>query len=307
MADHCTNCDRDPGDGYRCRHCGAMQYRYAIESDDWTESNPELEDEQNWDGGDSPPPDPDTPRPPKEQSEGGGYQYAITSDDWTGAHPELEDEQNWDDRDNLPPAEGAVDEELEALLRPPEFTRRQKAEPQPQPFQSRANREPAAGPIAEQDQGRGCRGCLTVFLVIAIGLAAVGILLGFFFSTDGETGSIEVDADAGECLLLESDGSVVTGTTTVDCTEPHDAEVYLTGTFPESSFPGDSYLAGEADVTCLNAFESYVGTPYADSIYYYDWLVPTEDSWESGDRELLCAIVSGDGSRLVGSAFASGR
>ena len=38
MDDTCTNCDRDPGGGYRCRHCGAMQYRYAIESNDWEES-----------------------------------------------------------------------------------------------------------------------------------------------------------------------------------------------------------------------------------------------------------------------------
>lgn len=283
-----------------------MQYRYAIESDDWTEAHPELEDEEAWDGSAGSPPEAEVPEPPRSKSDKSRYQYAIESDDWTDAHPELEDEQDWDGADVLP-AEDVVEEELDALLRPPEFTRRAQAEPPPEVFQSRANRDPATGPIAEPNQGRGCRGCLTVLLVIGIGLAAVGILLGFFFSTEGESGSIEVDANAGECLLLESDGFVVTGTTTVDCAEPHDAEVYLKGTFPESSFPGDTYLAEEADVTCLGAFEGYVGTPYADSIYYYDWLVPTEDAWDDGDRELLCTIVSGDGSRLVGSAFASGR
>ncbi len=315
----CSNCDRDPGDGYRCRHCGTMQYRYAIESDDWEGAHPELEDEQNWDDRDGAPTGQDPsgeqaspgpkPRPRKRErdKDRGRYRYSIESDDWEDAHPELEDEQNWDDRDNLPTDE-AVAEDLEALLRPPEFTSRPRAESESgqEVFRSRADLPPETEPLAQPRQGRGCRGCLVLLLVIGIGLAAAGTLLGFFF-TERETGTIEVDGTAGDCLLLESDGFVVTDTVTVDCDEPHDAEVYLTSTFPEGDFPGDGALADTADSACFDAFEGYVGTPYVDSVYYYDWLVPTEDGWEAGDRELLCTLVSEDGARLVGSAFASGR
>ena len=67
-------------------------------------------------------------------------------------------------------------------------------------------------------------------------------------------------------------------------------------------------MALATEVGCFAAFESYVGIPWESSELDIAALEPTEESWVEGDdREVTCAIVSYDGSKLVGSTRGSNR
>jgi hypothetical protein len=95
----------------------------------------------------------------------------------------------------------------------------------------------------------------------------------------------------GDCLNDLSAPDEVTSVPIVDCSEPHDSEVFATTDSTASDFPGDTALFDELTVFCQGqAYTDFVGIPYADSIYGTSGYIPTEGSWGNGDRELLCTI-----------------
>jgi hypothetical protein len=269
MRRRCPACGRDPGDGSTCDECGAPVYRYAVESDEWEAANPDFDDAWDIDPDDLEIGDVDIPPP---------------------------------DPDLVPPPPV-----------PTPLLPSSRAQP---PTRRRPERPAGPAPASEQPARRpsGCRGCLVVVLIIAV----VGGALAFFASllvTDGtiefETGegaSTAFDPDArGECLDLVVEGAVVEDTVEVPCEEAHDAEAFHRILLPNGPFPGDGALAAEADTACLERFGDYVGADYAVSEYWLDSLVPTDGAWAAGDREIVCLLVSGDGSPLVGSGYRSGR
>ncbi|MEX1280231.1 MAG: septum formation family protein [Acidimicrobiia bacterium] len=105
----------------------------------------------------------------------------------------------------------------------------------------------------------------------------------------------------GACVDLAGADGVVDRVDVVDCAEPHYGEVYLAEVLAGIDYPGDDELADRADGRCLAAFADYVGEPHRTSAYGFDWLLPSEAGWRSGDRELVCLVVDGDGNPLVGS------
>jgi hypothetical protein len=89
--------------------------------------------------------------------------------------------------------------------------------------------------------------------------------------------------------------------TIIDCAEPHASEVYHSYTMTEDSLPDEAGIQTIVEEQCLPAFESFVGVDYYSSIYDVTFLSPTADSWEAGDRELLCLIVDPSGAQVTGS------
>jgi hypothetical protein len=90
----------------------------------------------------------------------------------------------------------------------------------------------------------------------------------------------------GDCITL-------TDFRVVNCTDPHDMEVYVDTTYPggpEAAFPGNSAVNTFADQTCEAAFVSYVGVPLDQSKYTYTSLYPTSETWSAGDREVVCGV-----------------
>ena len=77
---------------------------------------------------------------------------------------------------------------------------------------------------------------------------------------------------------------------TVPCSEPHDSEIYAAFELTQSAYPGEETTQGKADALCLPAFEEFVGEPYLESRFDFAYYYPTEESWASGDREVLCVI-----------------
>ena len=106
----------------------------------------------------------------------------------------------------------------------------------------------------------------------------------------------------GQCVQLPTDESV-TDLETTDCSALHDAEIFYLSQVTEDERPSDSELEDMGGDACLAAFEGYVGIPYEESELDYTILYPSPGSWEQGDREIICFIISGDGTdtQLAGS------
>ena len=92
----------------------------------------------------------------------------------------------------------------------------------------------------------------------------------------------------------------------VDCTEPHDNEVYEIQTIEGDGFPGDQQIADEADRICFDAFEGFVGLDYQSSALDFGWLVPTAESWEAGDRLVACFVYRVDLEKVSGTLEGAG-
>ncbi|HEY6296340.1 MAG TPA: septum formation family protein, partial [Streptosporangiaceae bacterium] len=75
------------------------------------------------------------------------------------------------------------------------------------------------------------------------------------------------------------------------CRQRHTAEVFLADNafWPEDlAFPGSATITKVADAACNSAFRTYVGIPYAKSIYTWTNVIPDASTWPDGDRGLHC-------------------
>lgn len=152
---------------------------------------------------------------------------------------------------------------------------------------------------------------VTVFGILALGVpfaACSG-------DDDADTPTTDVpvmDADhdlVGACLAFDADvGAEITEFPRVDCAQPHSHEVFAVITSEQQTYPGFEALEAEAQVACLAAFEPYVGVNPFDSELFYEWIVPTLDSWDrADDRQIVCVLGNHDGAPLQGSVRGSAR
>ncbi len=101
----------------------------------------------------------------------------------------------------------------------------------------------------------------------------------------------------GDCFDYSELTEGIVGIPPVDCSVPHEAEVYLI--FDLEGVSEADYLDeyDEDDINrlsqdaCLAAFPDYVGIDYWESEYYYLWLSPTPEGWAEGEREVVCFLV----------------
>ncbi|MEX1092690.1 MAG: septum formation family protein [Acidimicrobiia bacterium] len=92
----------------------------------------------------------------------------------------------------------------------------------------------------------------------------------------------------------------------VECSEPHDNEIYAIHRMTDVTYPGVEATGGLADEWCVDEFESFVGVAYDVSELDIGWLAPTEDSWSGGDREIVCFLYRLDLEKLSGTMEGSG-
>lgn len=117
-------------------------------------------------------------------------------------------------------------------------------------------------------------------------------------------------AAVGDCLNIAdlqeqlggADSGEVMEIPTVDCGEEHDAEVLLAYELADGPAPEQELIDGVVDSQCMPQFRTYLGVAYEQSQRFDMFtLYPTPDSWEQGDREVLCIIHTMDGSTATGS------
>ena len=114
------------------------------------------------------------------------------------------------------------------------------------------------------------------------------------------------DVVVGDCFNAP-DAETISEVELVDCADPHRYEAYHAEDHPaggDEAFIGDEAMTDYADDVCLGEFEAFVGIPWEESTLNYFYLQPTAETWEIGDREILCAVYS-DAGELTGSAEGS--
>lgn len=126
-------------------------------------------------------------------------------------------------------------------------------------------------------------------------------------------GDLDVMAmQVGDCFDdHDDDADVVVDVSAAPCSEPHDNEVFavlsLAGGFPGEEYPGAEPLWDHSYEVCSGSvFDAYVGTPYLDSTLEVFSFTPSQESWDDGDREFVCALFRLDFGQLTGTARDSG-
>jgi hypothetical protein len=142
---------------------------------------------------------------------------------------------------------------------------------------------------------------LRVPLFLIVLALALGACAGI-----GGGGTSVFDLEVGDCFDDPTSTGEVSEVPTIDCAEPHDNEVYAAYDYDGDSFPGDDAMVAAADEGCQDRFESFVGIGYFESALYYTHLVPTQESWDSGDREIICVLYE-PGEKLTGSMEGAAR
>jgi hypothetical protein len=122
---------------------------------------------------------------------------------------------------------------------------------------------------------------------------------------DGETQDVFA-LGVGDCATDSSLEGEVQEVTIIDCGQPHATEVFHSYLIPDGELPDDAGIQTIVEEQCLPAFESFVGLGYYDSVLEVTFLSPTPDSWDAGDRELLCLIVDPAGD-VTGSLAGANR
>jgi hypothetical protein len=121
-------------------------------------------------------------------------------------------------------------------------------------------------------------------------------------SADGSPAGDGTELRVGDCINGEL-GWTRADTDVVPCTAPHTYQIV--GIVPyvsaDDAFPGGDALSQLGDLECDAAFEEFVGIPYEDSIWYMTVWRPTAESWEAGDRDVVCTLKDEDGEPIVGS------
>lgn len=110
------------------------------------------------------------------------------------------------------------------------------------------------------------------------------------------------DLGVGDCFNSD-DADELSTVQTLDCAEAHDFEVYFVFDYEaadDAAYPGTDTLNGSAETGCSGSFEGFVGRSYDSSELYVYYLTPSPESWDDGDREIVCSLYLPD-EKLTGS------
>jgi predicted small lipoprotein YifL len=108
--------------------------------------------------------------------------------------------------------------------------------------------------------------------------------------------------EVGQCIDSEADSGQVGSVPVVDCSEPHEGEIYALPQAPDGEFPGEEAMQQTAQDQCVgSAYTDYVGLPYQQSEFEVTFLLPTEESWSNGDREIGCIVQNEEPGSVRGS------
>ena len=127
---------------------------------------------------------------------------------------------------------------------------------------------------------------------------------------DSGTSTSVFDLREGTCFNdpVTQDEDLVEELAVVSCDTAHDNEVFAIVDHAdglEAAFPGQEAISEFADQECEAVYYTYVGTAYADSLFLYSTYYPTAESWDEGDREVICYLYHPDLEKLTGSQKAS--
>ncbi|MTV25235.1 septum formation protein [Nitriliruptoraceae bacterium ZYF776] len=138
---------------------------------------------------------------------------------------------------------------------------------------------------------------------LAGGLAAAALLLA------GCGQGNVFDLSVGDCFNTPEDLAEVSDVEIVECSEPHDVEVFATVELADDEdgeYPGTQAVFRDSEERCIEQFEAYVGRDYATSRLAVGTFVPSSDTWRAGDRDATCFLGDAGQQPLTGSMQGSG-
>lgn len=107
--------------------------------------------------------------------------------------------------------------------------------------------------------------------------------------TFAPTGLVELAL--GDCLDQEAlEDTVATTEPKVDCSAPHDLEVYASLTLDDGDYPSVEKLVNFGSKECATEFTTFVGLDFGISALDFQYYYPTESSWANGDRGVDCVV-----------------
>ena len=125
------------------------------------------------------------------------------------------------------------------------------------------------------------------------------LLLAACGGGSGATPTIE----AGQCFD-DAEDEQIDDFDTVDCDDEHQNEAFFVYEADDADeFPGTDALHETGMGRCTGEpFAEYVGEPYDSSKFEVFTVVPSEESWGNGDREVVCALYDPEDNSETGSA-----
>ena len=135
-------------------------------------------------------------------------------------------------------------------------------------------------------------------------IALLGIVLALFAGGCGDEGNV-FSLGVGDCFTsIES--TEISDVPLVDCAEPHEHEVFAIWSVGTPLPTQDAMNQG-----CVDRFEDVIGLPFEESEIWAAAITPTEESFESGDREVICYSYefdeSGEIAQVTGSVLGANR
>jgi hypothetical protein len=99
----------------------------------------------------------------------------------------------------------------------------------------------------------------------------------------------------GDCFN-DQEAEEVDSVEAIPCGDPHDYEAYFAFDLPDAdAFPGADAVNQAAEDGCIAEFGTFVGAAYEDAAPLdFNYLSPTEGSWDEGDREILCIVMEAE-------------
>lgn len=127
-------------------------------------------------------------------------------------------------------------------------------------------------------------------------MIGAAIFVGFLIygALDNTTSVSELTA--GDCIEDPGTAETIGSVESVRCGEPHEYEVFAVatltgaGTADEDAYPGTDAIYELGMTACQPQFASYVGTSYADSVYWIDAWTPVAEGWNDGIRDVFCVL-----------------
>ena len=115
--------------------------------------------------------------------------------------------------------------------------------------------------------------------------------------------------EVGDCFNDQEDPTAtsVLSVPVVDCSLPHDNEIYYEYSMTDATYPGDDNIFDVTGLRCLEEFNRFVGLDFYDSELDLFPMTPTSESWAVGDRAVSCVLYAFDLSKLEGSMEGSRR
>lgn len=116
------------------------------------------------------------------------------------------------------------------------------------------------------------------------------------------------EIDDGDCFDTHVEASaLIRAVWKVPCSDPHDYEVYAAFDYEgdvgyrHPAYPGETTVQDQAERRCYEGFEGFVGVRWTISTLDIRTWWPSEVSWSSGDRRIICTVTSTDRTALTGS------